>query len=58
MLDELHWEGFADFEAFWLLCPLQRRDLQWTTRPLLPNREREITEEGLGGRINEPFASW
>lgn len=57
VLDELPWEGFADFEAFWVLCPLQQRDPQRKTWQSLPNGEYEITEKAFGGRINEPFAS-
>lgn len=56
-LDELPWEGFAGFEAFWVLCPLWRRDLQQKAWLSLPNGERERMEKGFGGRINEPFAS-
>lgn len=45
------------FEAFWILCPLQRRDPQQKAWLSLPNGEREIKEKGFGGWINEPFAS-
>lgn len=44
------------FEAFWVLCPLQRGDQQRKAWPSLPQGEYEIMEKGFGGRMNEPFA--
>lgn len=44
------------FEAFGVLCPLQRRDQQRKAWLSLPEGKYEITEKGFGGWMIEPFA--